>query len=262
MDDDRRAVAAMAPFYDLDHDEIVEDVDFYGNLARHTALPGQDHATILELGAGTGRVALPLARHGHQVTAVDYSAAMLALARAKLDAETAPNLQLIEADMRDFSLPQRFDLAIVALNTFMHLVEPEDQLQALSCIHQHLRPGGLLCIDLFNPDPARLTGQDQELLLAWVKPHPATGGWLSKLVGSSLDQARQLQQVTIFYDEVGAEGQLRRTTAVFTLHYFFRYEMEHLLYRQGFAVEGVFGSYELEPYASISPRMIFLARRP
>ena len=72
--------AAMADLYDLAYGDYVEDIDFYENLARATDGP------VLELGVGTGRVAIPLAQAGHDVVGVDQSASMLVRARENLAA--------------------------------------------------------------------------------------------------------------------------------------------------------------------------------
>src|SRR5438445_7262271 len=108
----------MAGLYDLAYGDYNEDVDFYLNLARATGGP------ILELGVGTGRVALPLAKAGYSVTGIDTSEAMLAIAREKLKSSRLKpgQLSFIHADMTHFSLDGRFPLIIVAANTFQHLL--------------------------------------------------------------------------------------------------------------------------------------------
>lgn len=246
---------ALARFYDLDHDEFDDDIDFYLNLAKRTGSP------ILELGVGTGRVALPLAKAGFQVTGIDISEAMLAAARKKLDGAVGKRARLVEGDLRHLALDEQYALAISAIGSFMHLLTPAEQLQALEGVHRHLKPQGLLVVDLPRPDTEAWSMAHQELLLEWIKPNPWGEGTIAKLSSYSLELPRQRQHITYFYDEVAPSGALRRTVVSFTLRYTFPFEMELLLHRCGYTLEAVYGSYELEEFGQESSRMIFVARR-
>lgn len=124
------------------------DVEFYRGCARRFG------SNVLELGAGTARVAIPLAEDGCAVTALDLSQAMLDLAKermARLPAATAARIQLVQGDMADFDLGRRFDWVLIACRAFQHLIEPAMQRAALCAAHRHLRPGGHLVIELFDP---------------------------------------------------------------------------------------------------------------
>ena len=245
----------IARFYDLDYGDFELDVLFYKNYAELSGSP------ILELACGTGRLLVPLAHAGFEVTGIDISPAMLEAARGKLRVGLDRRVHLVRADARDLSLDRRFTMAFFALNSFCHLTTLEDQVNALEGAYRHLAPEGRLILDLINPDISYLTGSQRELILNWVKQDPATGNEVVKYSSSFLDPARQLQHVTFVYDETGEDGHVRRTTAGFSLHYFFRYEVELLLERCGFYVEALYGSYDLEDYYSQSEKMIFSARR-
>lgn len=217
---------------------------------------------VLELGCGTGRVLLPLAQAGARITGLDISQAMLARARAKVAAAgVSDRVSLIEADFRDFVLSESFRLAFVALNTFMHLTNPGDQARALAAIHRHLVPGGLLVLDLFNPHPELLENADGRLMHDFTRVGPEHGSISSRFHSQRLDPARQILEITFFYDEQAADGVLRRTTAPFELYYFTRREMELLLQATGYDVENVYGSYDLDGYWAGSPKLLFVARR-
>ncbi len=245
----------IAGFYDLDFDDVDYDLLFYENFAHHCESP------LLELGVGTGRVAIPLAKAGFQVTGIDVSHEMLATAQAKLDQNTKKRVRLVQADMRQFHLGERFNMAFYSLRTFCHLTTTAVQIQSLECVRSHLTDEGILIIALYNPDLPRLVEGDRELTLAWVKPNPTGEGTIAKLESFTIDPTRQLQQVTFFYDETDAAGATRRTTASFALRYFFRYEVELLLERCGFGVDALYGSYDLDDYGPDSEEMIFVARR-
>lgn len=246
----------FARFYDLDYESFQEDVAMYLGFAEHTGGP------LLELGCGTGRLLAPLAEAGYDVTGVDLSAEMLAIARSKLEMEgLSGRARLVQADMREVRLEQRYRLAFIAINSFMHLTTAEDQLAALRAWHAALLPGGLLLIDLYNPNPQRLLEADGrvELQRCWFDPQ--TGATVMKYFSRTLDDARQIQDVLFIYDEVFPDGTLRRTLAPFQARYLYRFEGELLLDKAGFTPEQVYGSYDLDPFSSESERMIFVARR-
>lgn len=246
----------FARFYDLDYEPFQDDVALYLGFAERTGGP------LLELGCGTGRLLLPLARAGFSVTGVDMSPRMLEVAQAKVnEAGLGGQITLVQADMRELKLPQQYRLAFIAINSFMHLVTLEDQLAALRAWRKLLLPGGLLVIDVDNPDPRHLLEADGRLDLQGRWFDPDTGATVLKHVSRTLDAARQLQHVLFIYDEVFPDGQMRRTLAPFQARYLYRYEGELLLDKAGFTPEQVYGSYDLDPYDSDSERMIFVARR-
>jgi SAM-dependent methyltransferase len=248
----------FARFYDLDYDVFQDDVPFYLGLAELTGGP------VLELGCGTGRLLAPLARAGFEVTGVDASSGMLQVAGGKvagLGKPAAQRITLVQADMRTVALPQQFRLAFIAFNSFLHLTNMQDQLRALRAWHQALVPGGLLAIDVDNPHPQPLAEIDGRLEVQNRWLDPATGATVLKQVTRTLDAGRQLQHVVFIYDEVFPSGEVKRTLAPFDARYLHRFEGELLLDKAGFALEQVYGSYDLDPYTGESDRMIFLARR-
>ncbi len=246
----------IARFYDMEHDALTDDLRMYAHLARRCGSP------VLELGCGSGRVALHLARAGHEVVGLDASPAMLALAREKLArAGLAEKVGLLQADLRDFALGRRFALAALAINTFMHFLTVADQVRVLANARRHLTPGGVLVVDLPRADRSLLpleAGERFTVNEVFTEPH--TGRAILKLAAVEVDLATQTQHLTLAYDETDKEGIVRRTTASFQVHYFYRYEMALLLDKAGFTVEAVYGSYDLEPYEDGGERMIFVAQ--
>ena len=111
---------AWAPYYDLVHKGLPGEAEFY--VGQAVRLGGE----TLELGCGTGRIAIPMAMSGVCVRGLDNSPAMLEMCREKHRAvgETPGALTLIEGDMRDFSLDKRFGFVALAYRTFMHLLTP------------------------------------------------------------------------------------------------------------------------------------------
>jgi SAM-dependent methyltransferase len=135
----------LGPAYDAWCRSVLEDIPFYVDLAVQSGGP------VLELGVGSGRVAVPTALAGVSVVGVDTSPAMLALARRR----AAPHhidLRLVEADMRDLPDLGRYPLVTIPFRALLHLRSDEERLGVLRAVHDRLDPGGTLAFDVFHPD--------------------------------------------------------------------------------------------------------------
>lgn len=247
----------FARFYDLEYQRFTGDLEFYRRLADDAGSP------ILELACGTGRVLLHLARCGHTVTGLDISRPMLSIARDRLAAEP-PEVQarvtIVEQDMRHFRLEGRFRLAILAINSFMHLMTKRDQERCLKCIRRHLEDNGLLVIDIFNPELALYDSAGRSFYERSMDD-AATGGTVTKLVSTRIDRRRRVNHITFYYDEMNAGQQQVRHTAAISQHYLHYHEMGDLLTTCGFTVERVYGGFGDGDWMPDSQKMIFLARR-
>jgi SAM-dependent methyltransferase len=141
-------VRAYDAFYVGGAPPIAGDIAFYDRLAQATGGP------VLELGCGTGRIALALAQAGLSVTGVDVSAGMLALARRKserLAAAASRCLTFVEGDMARLDLGRRFGMAFIAFRSFQHLLTIDEQRATLTGVRRHLRPDGRMALHLFDP---------------------------------------------------------------------------------------------------------------
>jgi SAM-dependent methyltransferase len=119
-------------------------------LLRWSAKHGAPPRSVLELAAGPAEHARNLARRGLEATALDLSPAMCARARDLAQA-AGIRLTVVQGDMRDFSLPGRFDLAITMLNSLCHLMSLDDMLRHLTAVARHLDRGGLYIVELAHP---------------------------------------------------------------------------------------------------------------
>lgn len=249
--------AALARLYDA--------FPFGADLPLYRELAKTEGGRVLEVCCGSGRVLVPLALAGHEVVGLDASPHMLALSREKL-AAAGPDVQarvrLVQGDMRAFALDATFDLAIVAVKSFAYLVERADQQRALAAIAAHLRPGGLLALDLLNPSPAWLMetpGSLRQDLVAHVPERGVTVARTEAVV--SIDRAAQVRVIRSAYEIVRDDGSLAKRFVEWPYRYTYRFEAEHLLERAGFGIEGLYGGYAREPFTSDSSVMLFLARR-
>jgi SAM-dependent methyltransferase len=245
---------ASAKYYDIWTEGFTEDISFYEQLADTTGSP------VLECMCGTGRILIPLARKGHEVTGVDKSAAMLDCLTAKLgllDDDVQGKIDIIHGDVRDFKTKGRFKLVIVPFNSFLHLLEAEDQEAALKNFWKHLTKDGLLSLSIFNP---RLDRPEEVIRHRGTKL-TAQGEIISKFECQVFDQSYQRTTVHYFYDISRQDRPLRRITTTFTLRYLFHREALDLLKRCGFDVIEVYGDYEFSPFKKTSELMIFVARK-
>jgi SAM-dependent methyltransferase len=257
---DQQAAAAAARYFDADYVDYTDDLPIIQAYAHRTRGP------LLELGCGTGRLLIPLAKAGYEITGVDLSPAMLGIVRQRAEAAgVAGKVTPVEGDFTSVALPGkqmgRYRLAFIVMNTFLHLLTQEAQLDALRHWHTALAPGGLLLIDVFAPDVNELAGLTGcvEFDKSWRDV--ATGATVMKQAIRTVDQAEQLMHVIMFYDELSAEGTLRRTVVPFDLRYLWRFEAELLLTHAGFAIEEIYGDWDLSPFDSASERLILVARK-
>lgn len=255
---DLAAAARAARFFDMDYLDYADDLPALQALARRTGGP------LLELGCGTGRLAVPLAAAGFRVTGVDLSPEMLAFARARSASvrKAAAGLTWVEGDFSHAQLGGPYQLAFIVMNTFLHLLSQEEQLTALRHWHAHLAPGGTLLIDILAPSVDELAGLDGQAQLDKSWRNPETGATVLKWVARTVEPAEQIMHVAMIYDESASDGNLQRTVVAFDLRYLWRFEAELLLEKAGFTIEAVYGGWDLEPYDSGSERLILIARKP
>jgi len=245
---------ARPDLYDLMHEDQVEDIEF----VRQSVAVLPTGARVLELGCGTGRLLRPVLESGATAVGLDREPAMLSVAAANL-AIFGENVALIEGEMTRFEAPgEPFDLALIGLNTFMHLLTMRKQMGCLDCVHRHLRPGGTLLIDLANPHAVLRDTQQGMVQHRFTKPGPRGAETLTTLWSATMfNLGKQLAHTTLLFDEVDNHtGLLRRTAADIVLRLTYRYELEHLLARTGFTARALYGDYESTPYDDDSERLI------
>jgi SAM-dependent methyltransferase len=252
----------VAEFYDyvVPHSER-QDVTFFVDMAKQVS------ASVLEIGCGTGRVLIPMAREGIEIVGLDLSSRMLDICHQKIEREreeVRSRIRLVQADMRDFDLGRRFSLVTTPFRPFQHLTKVEDQISCLRSIHRHLKDGGLLVLDLFNPSLHMLT-QDNFLKEFGEEPEftmPDGRKILrkSRIVGR--DPFQQVSDCELIYYVTHPDGRRERLVHEFKMRYLFRFEVEHLLARCGFQVEELYADYEKIPYGSKRVgELIFIARK-
>jgi SAM-dependent methyltransferase len=216
---------------------VTEDVAFYVAEARKAGGP------VVELGVGTGRIAVPTAEAGVRVIGVDDSAGMLDVCRLRAErAGVAKLLDLRLGDMRDPPVPERVRLVTCPFRAYLHLADDRERLAALGAARSLLLPGGRLVFDVFAPSREDI----EETGGRWLEREP--GIW------ERADWDEQARRLTLTVRSEEAE-------AAMTLAWLSVDEWRDLLERAGFEVEACFGWFDRRPYQG-GEDSIWISRRP
>lgn len=239
----------FASLYDQQYYFYRDDLKFYTDLAHDYASP------VLELGAGTARVSVALAKAGHQVWAIELSRAMLERGQMRIENEgLADSITLQKGDMRSLELTRKFPTIIAPFNTLMHAYTLSDQDATLNTVKRHLAEGGIFAFDLYNPNFSELNALKREAQWDHVGN---THGEL--FVYQSLDVDHQLLESRYYLDTL-EEGLLKRQTVVLKQRYYTRFEVERMLRQAGFKQIQFFGGFDKQRYTSKATHMVVTAK--
>ena len=231
-----------------------ENADFKPMRLYFWAMARQCEGEVLEIGCGTGRFTIPLAKQGIAVTGLDVVPGMLARARQK---SAGLPVKWVEADARDFQLGQQFGLIFMAGGTFHHFLELEDQEGVLRCVREHLAENGRFTFAAVFPKPNMLSTLEKIVETEWFNYTDELGREVRVSGTDCYDPLRQLKQETAFrrWQENGREVMLE---APLSLRYFFPQELEALLHYNGFTVLERYGDWDKTPLTNESQSMIFV----
>jgi ubiquinone/menaquinone biosynthesis C-methylase UbiE len=250
-----------AQLYDVAVSDRPGEIDFYHDLMQRLK---SDQVNMLEIACGTGRVSLQIVSEDVTITGLDVSPELLHIAREK--SADLQNVRWVLGDMRAFDLGQKFDLVIIPGHSFQFMLTPMDQVQCLNYIKRHLRSNGMLVVHLDHQDfnwlgslPRQVTGTYSE----WRElKHPLTGHVVRTANEWIFEPATQTATVTTVWEEIGLDNIVtnRWQRKPMPLHCVFRFEMDHLLKRMGYAIEAVYGDFFKNPLMDESDQMIWVAR--
>jgi SAM-dependent methyltransferase len=253
------AAQALARLYDVDLLDDPGDLDLYRAVAARADGP------VLELGVGSGRLAVPLAESGWRVTGVDRDPAMLARARARADAagaEVTARVRLVEAAAGDVRLADRFRLGFIALNSLLVFGDRVAQAAAVRALADHLEPGGLVVVDVWLPDAEDLARYDGRLILEYARSDPESGRTVIKTGSATHHPATQTIDLTTVYDESDQGETPIRWLRTDRIRLVGADELRGFAEAAGLEVELVAGGYDLAPIGPGSERAILVAVRP
>jgi SAM-dependent methyltransferase len=242
--------------YDLAYSWYTVDIPFYVTRARESRGP------VLEVACGTGRILIPTLEAGVDIDGLDFHPGMLAVLEQRARARgLEPRVR--QADMRDFTMPRRYRLVTIPFRSFMHLTTTEDQLRTLRCIKEHLEPAGALLFNLFYPNfdalvnPSHQVHQDRRVV------NPANGRTVvlhtTSDVSDRVNQIKHMEREIVELDDAGRPERVHPHR--FHMRWTWKYEMELLLERAGFARHEVLGGFDGKPLERDTDEMIWTAWR-
>jgi SAM-dependent methyltransferase len=237
--------------YDLHHSRhaFAADIPFYIGQAHKRGEP------ILELGCGTGRITIPIAKEGMEVWGLDVSPQMLATARKKSDA-LGLSINWVQADCRDFHLGQKFNLIFYPFNSIQHLLDLGDLEACLACVKEHLAPTGKFIVDIFNPSLGKLLTDHSQITEITQYPAPDGNGVIKVLESHSYRRDSQILEVLWHYRR--EDG--RTETIPASMRVIFPQELDAILGYNGLGLEEKLGDYDGSPFRADSPKQLAITR--
>jgi SAM-dependent methyltransferase len=225
---------AIAELYDPWSASVVEDVAFYLEEARRSGGP------VVELGVGTGRIAIPIAADGIRVIGVDTSRGMLEVC-ARRAALVGVELDLRVGDLREPPVHERVPLVICPFRSLLHMHNDDDRRRVLQAARALLVPDGRFVFDVFAPDDADI--------------EQTQGRWLEREPGifehAVWDQDARTLTLTVRGEE---------TETTMALAWLSPDEWRSLLEETGFEIEACYGWFDRTPYSG-QEDTVWIARR-
>lgn len=245
-----------ARVYDLEYPECDgAELDFWITEGRRFG------PRLLEFAVGTGRMAVPLARQGFQITGVDTSAAMLKRAAARRAASgrsTSARLGLQRGDMRTCRLTDTYDLALVGFNSYLLLPDQSARLRTLENAAAHVRPGGGVAVDVFSATPLDATPDHEEV--EFLERDPSTGRRITRERFYTYDEATHRGCSTLIYRYYDGPLLVDERRLGYSLALVTRDEVVAEFVEAGLEIDAVYGDYTRQPWRDDSPNLIVIGR--
>ncbi|HZS30889.1 MAG TPA: class I SAM-dependent methyltransferase [Gaiellaceae bacterium] len=231
------AYDSIARLYDPWSASVVEDISFYVDEALTAGGP------VVELGVGTGRIAIPTAMAGVDVIGVDSSAEMLAVcAERAREAGMDTRLDLRLGDLRRPPVEERVELVTCPFRAYLHLRDDAERLEALGAAHELLRPEGRLVFDVFTPSSEDIEATD--------------GRWIEREPGIDERADWDLREQTLTLSVRGPAGE-----STMTLWWLEPARWHSLLAEAGFDVHACYGWFDRRPFAGGEDSVWITARK-
>jgi SAM-dependent methyltransferase len=241
----------FAQLFQAHHMRYREDLSFWLELA------DRQNGPILELGCGTGRVLISLARAGYTTFGLDYQAEMLALLQLQAGPDLAPRCHFFLADMGAFRLALQFALILLPCNT-LSCLPLQTRRATLALVRQHLSPRGLFAASLPNPALLARLEQRADPEIEAIFPHPADSEPVQ--VSSTWQRSARHFIISWHYDHLLPDGRVERFTTQVS-HELLPVESYIDEFREaGLTVENTFGDFDHAPYTQDSPYLLVLAK--
>jgi SAM-dependent methyltransferase len=246
---DFHAIYSDGRYFDLESGGITEDIPFYLNQAAISGGP------VLELGCGTGRITIPMAEAGFEMTGLDICKPMLDQARIKAD-EKGLGIVWIEADCRDFRINSRFGTIIFPFNGIAHLHDRESHEALFERVRAHLKPEGHFVIDWFNPSLEILLRGENKRTDCFEYEDPDGRGKVVVTESNHYDSATQINHVKWYYKI----GDMPEDVRELNMRILYPQEFDNLLHYNEFEIVGKYGDHDESPFESSSRHQLIVCR--
>ena len=227
----------------------LSDLQFYKRW-----LPQSIGARILELCCGTGRLTLPIAKDGYNISGVDYTSSMLDQAKIKAS-EAGLEIRFIEADIRTLNLQDKYDLVFIPFNSIHHLYKNEDLFRAFNVVKNHLKEGGLFLLDCFNPNIQYIVEGEKEPkeIAAYT-----TEDGRKVLIKQTMryESKTQINRIEWHYFINGEFNSIQNLD----MRMFFPQELDSYLEWSGFDIIHKYGGFEEEVFNDNSGKQVFVCQ--
>jgi SAM-dependent methyltransferase len=257
-----RSYSTSAKYYDGAYAVKTDLVDlpFYVDLARRFGGP------VLEIGCGTGRVLLPIARQGIEIHGVDNSLPMLSVLKTHLKQEPQDvrgNVQLHRGDMRQFRLKKKYPLVIMPFRPLQHMRTVDDQTRALASAAFHLKKDGIFAFDVFFPKFEKIPGGigEETLELEWRDSTDASTVIRRYFRKDSVDKINQVFTATFFFRTYQGDRLVKEETEPLTMSYYTYPQLRALFVLAGLEPYQEYGSFARTPLDNSAEQMVFLLKR-
>ena len=245
-------------YSDAERYDLVEGAYATGNfLAFYRRQIARYGEPVLELACGSGRLTIPLAEAGIQITGLDISEEMLNLATLKAS-KRGVKIAVVRRDIRSFNLGQEFKFIFIPAQSLTHLHERKEIEDCFSCVRQHLAEDGRFLIELFNPSVKLLAREsDHRYRIGEYKDSYRGDSRVFVTEEVRYDAATQINHIQWFFQKDGDE---KETVLSFEMRQFFPQEIDDLLWYNGYLVEHKYGSYDEREFSRDSPKQHIVCR--
>jgi SAM-dependent methyltransferase len=243
--------------------ELIYNADFYDGMNTNLTdlqfykrwLPNNKDARILELCCGTGRLTIPIAKDGYNITGVDYTRSMLEQAKSKASAQGL-NIELIEADIRTLDLPEKYDLIFIPFNSIHHLYRNDDLFDAFKAAKNHLKHDGVFLFDCFNPNIQFIVEGEKELKeIARYLTNDGKSVTIKQIM--QYESSTQINRIQWHHFIDGDFDSIQNLD----MRMFFPQELNTYLQSNGFSIIHKFGNFEEHTFTNESDKQIFVCKK-
>jgi len=243
--------------------KLIYDPKVYDGLNRHTEdisfyrtwIKDQHICKVLEVCCGTGRIAIPLAQSGVEMTGLDLNESMLSEARSKAEKANVP-IDFHQGDMRRFSLGKQYQLVFIPFNSIHCLYTHEDITNTFASIRAHVADGGYFIIDYFNPDISYIVeNQGSSMEIA----NFVTDDGRDICIKQSMHYERDSQINRIKWEHI-VNGRSHSVESL-DMRMFYPQELDYYIKSCGFTIAAKYGDYQMNPFISGSPTQLIVCRK-